>query len=139
MWELGAGGAEFWLGATCGGGAVALSEFVDATGGIHKAGFAGEEGVARGADTDFQVLYRGMRVEHRATSAADGGFEGGGVDGVFHGMMGHGGLARRRGASTMLSPERGGMKNTGNCGGVKGFLQKGWIAKMEGFWSFLSR
>jgi hypothetical protein len=54
-------------------------------------------------------------------------------------MMGHGRLARLKGASTVLSPERGGVENKGKWGRVKGFLREGWIAKWDGFWSFLSR
>jgi len=115
-----------------------LGELVDATSGVDEAGFTGEERVAGGADTDLQVLNGGERLKHCAASAADGGFEGGGMDSVFHGMMVHGRLARRRGASTVLSPERGGGENKGKWGRVKGFLRQGWIAKWDGFWSFLS-
>jgi hypothetical protein len=85
-----------------------LGKLVDATSGIDETSFTGEERVARGADTDLQVLDCGERLIDGTAGAADGGFEGGWVDSVFHGMIGHGRLARLRGASTVLSPERGG-------------------------------
>ena len=90
-----------------------MGELVDATGGIDETGFTGEERVAGGANTDLQVLHGGERLVDGTASATDGGFEGGGVNSVFHGMMVHGRLARLRGASTVLSPERGGGENKG--------------------------
>ena len=51
--------------------AVALVEFVDTTGGVNKFLFAGEEGVALGADTDFVFGTGGLDVPDFAASADD--------------------------------------------------------------------
>lgn len=94
MEKLSAGAAELRLGATGGGGAVALGEFIDASCGINETGFTGEERVASGADADLEVLHSGHGSVDRATGATDGGLERSRVDGVFHGMRIHGKLAR---------------------------------------------
>ena len=115
-----------------------MGELVDATGGVDEAGFAGEERVAGGTDTDFQVLDGGKRLIHSAASAADGGFECCRVDCVFHGIV----VPRETGEAERCKHDAfaraWGRKNTGNRRWVKGYLRGGQIAKWDGIWSFLS-
>ena len=55
------------------GAAVALGEFFDAAGRVHKFLFAGEKRMAGGADTDSNVAPGRAGVIHRAARANDVG------------------------------------------------------------------
>ena len=63
---------------------VAAVEFVDTTGGINKFLFAGEEGVALGADTDLVFRTGGFDVPDFTASAGDDGITILGMDILFH-------------------------------------------------------
>ena len=63
---------------------VAAVEFVDTTGGVNKFLFAGEEGVALGADTDFVFRTGGLDVPDFAAGAGDDGILISRMDVFFH-------------------------------------------------------
>ena len=64
--------------------AVALPEALDATGGVHDALLAGEEGVALAADVEVDGLLRRARLPGVAAGANNRGFDVPGVDFFFH-------------------------------------------------------
>ena len=78
--------AELWSCAADALAAVALGKFVHATSGIDEALFTGEERMASGADTDAEILDRGLRGVNCAASAGDGGFVNRWVALIFHGV-----------------------------------------------------
>ena len=63
---------------------VAAVEFVDTTGGINKFLFAGEEGVALGADTDFVFRTGGFDAPDFAAGAGNDGITVSGMDILVH-------------------------------------------------------
>jgi hypothetical protein len=63
-----------------------LGKFVHTTSGIDEALFTGEERMASGANTDTEILNRGLRGVNRAASASDGGFVNRWMALIFHGM-----------------------------------------------------
>ena len=63
---------------------VAAVEFVDTTGGVNKFLFAGEEGVAFGADADLDLGAGGLDVPNFAAGAGDGGILISRMDVFFH-------------------------------------------------------
>ena len=63
---------------------VAAVEFVDTAGGVNKFLFAGEEGVALGADTDFVFRTGGLDVPDFTASAGNDGITVSGMDILFH-------------------------------------------------------
>ena len=63
---------------------VAAVEFINTTGGIDKFLFAGEEGVALGADTDFVILAGGFDVPGCTAGAGHNGITVFGMDFLFH-------------------------------------------------------
>ena len=66
---------------------VAAVEFVDTAGGVNKFLFAGEEGVALGADTDFVFRTGGLDVPDFAAGAGNGGITVSGMDILFHCLL----------------------------------------------------
>lgn len=64
--------------------AVAAGKFLHAAGGIDKFLFASEEGVAIGADADFDVLAGRTGMVNGAARASNGGFRVIGMDFRFH-------------------------------------------------------
>ena len=63
---------------------VAAVEFINTTGGIDKFLFAGEEGVAFGADTDFVLTAGGFDVPGCTASASHDRVTVSGMDLFFH-------------------------------------------------------
>jgi hypothetical protein len=63
---------------------VTTVEFVDTTGGVDEFLFAGEEGVALGADTDLVLLAGGFDVPNFAASASHDGITVLGMKILFH-------------------------------------------------------
>ena len=75
---------SFFARARSFGAAVALGEFLNATGGIDEFLFAGEKRMAGGADTDSNVAPGRAGVIHRAARANDVGLVILWVNACFH-------------------------------------------------------
>ena len=66
---------------------VAAVEFVDTTGGVNKFLFAGEEGMAFGADADLDLGAGGLDVPNFAAGAGNGGILVSRMDVFFHFLL----------------------------------------------------